>query len=151
MSVIPLSKKLSLILALSIAATTVSLPANAWLVKNKSSESYTVMGKNGGPFDKFIVNLNPGQTAACNASEKACGAGGWAQLCVETYDGFGMKHTNGYEIQVYGGMGVTIYDDKVKTVQDEKFIDDPDVRLGAIYKIINNRWGNICRLHDPDP
>ena len=150
MSVISLSKKLSLLVALSITATTVSLPAKAWLVKNKSSEHYIVMGKNGGPFGKFFVDLYPGQTAACNAAEKACGAGGWAQLCVE--NGPHNKTTNGYEIQVYGGMGVTIYDDKVKTVRNEKFIDDPDVQLGEIYKIMDYaKVEYICRAHDNNP
>ena len=137
MSVISLSKKLSLLLALSIIAATISLPAKAWVVKNNSSGSLYVFGETRNDpfgFSSFTGRLSPGETAACNAAEKACGGGGWINLCVDAFYS-SKKSTNAFNVAVYGGMGVTIYDDKVKTVRNEKFIDNPDVQLGEIYRL----------------
>lgn len=132
MSVISLSKKLSLLVALSITAATVSLPVKAWIVKNNSSRHMWVKGPITRSFAVFDPHLSPGQIAACDAAESECGAGGWIYLCV-----FDTKthHGTGYVVAVYGGMGVTIYDDKVKTVRNAKYIDNPDVNLFRIHRL----------------
>jgi hypothetical protein len=135
MSDISLSKKLPLLLALSITATTVSLPANAWLAKNASSDTYLVTSHEGGSFIAgFKQIMQPGQIAACDAAEYGCGSGGIIKLCIKSL-GKNNNSTNDYIVEVGGGMGVVISDYDVRTIKYESNINRAPTNPLVTYRL----------------
>ncbi len=140
-----LSKKFLALAALSLMAITTSLPAHAWLIKNDSSNVFHIEGNKGTAGTHFDIRLEPGQTAACDAAEHACGGGGWMQLCFYSIPD-GKLSTHGWKVDIKGGMGAIVSDYDVRVILSESDINRPPTNPIATYRLEPERK-TYCGLH----